>query len=51
MPRAVILNGTEVLRRYAVAWLYLAGFCVAEVWYALLPTHDQVAVAPWASTT
>jgi hypothetical protein len=50
VPRAVVPGGPEVFRRYAVAWLYLAGFCVAEICYALLPARDQVAVARWAST-
>jgi hypothetical protein len=40
----------EVFLRYAVAWLCLAVFCVAEIWYAFLPTHSKVAVARWAST-
>jgi hypothetical protein len=36
--------------RYAVAWLYLAGFVIAEVVYAALAPHDQSAVLQWAST-
>jgi hypothetical protein len=35
VPCAGVLSGTAVFRRYAVAWLYLAGFCVSELWYAL----------------
>jgi hypothetical protein len=34
----------------AVAWLYLAGFVVADVIYAALSPHDQAAVIGWAST-
>lgn len=40
----------SVLRRYAVAWLYLAGFSAAEIVYALLPRHDRAAVLRFAST-
>jgi hypothetical protein len=39
-----------LLARYAVAWLYLAGFIIAEVAYAGLPARDQSAVRRWAST-
>jgi hypothetical protein len=46
MPQAV----RRVFTRYAVTWLYLAGFCAAEAVYALLPAHDQAAVLAWAST-
>jgi len=35
---------------YAVAWLYLAGFVLAEVIYAALSPHDQAAVIGWAGT-
>jgi hypothetical protein len=37
--------------RYAVAWLYLAAVCAAEIAYALLPPSDQAAVLRWASTS
>jgi hypothetical protein len=43
VPRAVFTS-------YAVAWLYLAGFVLAEVAYAALSPHDQAAVIGWAST-
>ncbi len=36
--------------RYGIAWLYLAGFVVAELIYAALPSSDQSAVLQWAST-
>jgi hypothetical protein len=39
------------LTRYAVAWLYLAGFVIAELADAALPAHDQSAVLRWASTS
>jgi hypothetical protein len=34
MPRAAV---GLVFRRYAVAWLHLAAFCVVEISYELLP--------------
>jgi len=46
--RAVLTPRT--LARYAVAWCYLAAFCVAEIVYALLPGRDQTALLAWAST-
>ena len=39
-----------LLSRYAVAWAYLAGFVIAELSYAALPSGDQAAVLRWAST-
>lgn len=39
------------LARYAVAWLYLAGVCAAEITYALLPGRDRAALLAWASTS
>src|ERR1022692_824097 len=39
-----------LLGRYAVAWAYLAGFVIAELIYAALPSRDQAAVLRWAST-
>ena len=39
-----------LLSRYAVAWAYLAGFVIAELIYAALPSSDQTAVLRWAST-
>jgi len=36
--------------RYAVAWLYLAGFMIAESAFAALSPHDRSAVIAWAST-
>ena len=37
--------------RYAVAWLYLAAVCGAEIIYLLLPRHDRAALLGWASTS
>ena len=39
-----------LLSRYAVAWAYLAGFVVAELIYAALPSRDQAAALRWSST-
>src|ERR1022692_5109952 len=39
-----------LLSRYAVAWAYLAGFVIAELIHAALPSRDQAAVLRWAST-
>lgn len=36
---------------YAVAWTYLVAFVVAQLVYAALPAHDQVALVGWASTS
>jgi hypothetical protein len=44
------ISARALLARYAVAWLYLAGFVIAEVVYAALSPHDQSAVLQWAST-
>jgi hypothetical protein len=35
---------------YAAAWLYLAGFVLAEVIYAGLPPRGHAALTAWAST-
>jgi hypothetical protein len=43
-------SGRSLLTRYAVAWLYLAGFIITELAYAALSAHDQAAVLRWAST-
>jgi hypothetical protein len=40
-----------IFTSYAVAWVYLGGFIVAEVVYALLSPHDQAAYLTWASTS
>ncbi len=40
-----------IFTSYAVAWLYLGCFIVAEVIYALLPPQDQAAWLSWASTS
>jgi hypothetical protein len=40
-----------VFVRHAAAWLYLAGVCLAELVYVLLPQPDQAAVLRWASTS
>ena len=34
-----------------MTWLYLAGFCAAELISVLLPDRDQAAVLRWASTS
>jgi hypothetical protein len=39
-----------IFTSYAVAWLYLAGFVVAEAVYAGLSLRDQAALTSWAST-
>src|ERR1017187_5077677 len=44
------ISARTLVARYAVAWLYLAGFVIAEVVYAALAPHDQSAVLQWAST-
>jgi hypothetical protein len=44
------LPAGTLLRRYLVAWLYLAGLVVAEISYAALPAHDKSALLQWAST-
>ena len=43
VPRTIIAS-------YAVAWLYLAGFVVAAVVYAVVSPRDQAAITSWAST-
>jgi hypothetical protein len=48
MPRYAI---GAVFRRYAVTWIYLAGFCAADIVSSLLPDRDQRAVLGWASTS
>jgi hypothetical protein len=48
MPRHAI---GPVFRRYAVAWLYLIGFCAVEVSYELLSPGNQAALQRWASTS
>jgi hypothetical protein len=40
-----------LLTRYAVAWLYLIVFVLAELADAALPARDQAAVLHWASTS
>jgi hypothetical protein len=40
-----------LLTRYAVAWLYLMVFVLAELADAALPARDQAAVLHWASTS
>jgi hypothetical protein len=40
-----------VFTSYAVAWVYLGCFIVAEVIYALLSPQDQAALVSWASTS
>jgi hypothetical protein len=39
-----------IITSYAVAWLYLAGFVVAAVVYAVVSPRDQAAITAWAST-
>jgi hypothetical protein len=36
---------------YAVAWIFLVVFVIAELVYAVLPAHDQAALVGWASTS
>ena len=43
-------GGRQLFTRYAVAWVYLAVFCAAEIVYSLLSHHDQQAILAWAST-
>jgi membrane associated rhomboid family serine protease len=40
-----------IFTSYAVAWVYLAGFIVAQVIYAALSPHDQASYLAWASTS
>jgi hypothetical protein len=37
--------------RHAAAWIYLAGVCLAELVYVLLPPPDRAALLRWASTS
>ena len=39
-----------IFRSYAVAWLYLGAFIIAQVIYALLSPDRQTALIGWAST-
>ncbi len=39
------------VRRYPVAWSFLAGFLAMTIADALLPPHEASAVARWASTS
>jgi hypothetical protein len=50
LPPVTRLPVRTLLTRYAVAWVYLAGFIIAEVAYAALSPGDQSAVRQWAST-
>ena len=43
VPRTIVTS-------YAVAWLYLAGFVVAAVVYAVVSPRRQAALTAWAST-
>ena len=45
------LVSRTLFRRYAAAWLYLACVVAAELCFAALPRHDQVALLRWASTS
>jgi hypothetical protein len=40
-----------VLVRHAAAWIYLAGVCLAELGYVLLPQPDRAVLLRWASTS
>jgi hypothetical protein len=44
------IRGT-VFTSYAVAWVYLLGFIIAEIIYGLLSARDQDALTVWASTS
>jgi hypothetical protein len=48
MPRHSI---GRVFSRYAVTWLYLAGFSATMIVYTLLPDRDQATLLAWASTS
>jgi hypothetical protein len=48
MPRHSI---GRVFSRYAVTWLYLAGFSATMIVYTLLPDRDQATLVAWASTS
>jgi hypothetical protein len=48
MPRQFI---GQVLRRYAVAWLYVAAFTAVEIAYELLRARDRATFQAWASTS
>ena len=50
MVRIARLPARTLLRRYAVAWTYLAGFVLAEIADAALPRQDRAALMRWAST-
>jgi len=41
----------SLFSRYAVSWVFLAGVCVAEIVYVLLPAPDRAALLGWASTS
>lgn len=41
----------SVFSRYAVAWIYLAAVCAAEIAYVLLSPSDRATVLRWASTS
>ena len=40
-----------LFRRYAAAWLYLAGVVIAELCFAVMQRHDQEVLLHWASTS
>jgi hypothetical protein len=42
---------STLFRRYAAAWLYLAGVVAAELCYAALSRPEQAALLRWASTS
>ena len=44
------LSDRTLLTKYAVAWLYFAGFVIAESVFAALSPHDRSVVIGWAST-
>jgi hypothetical protein len=43
-PRAIFAS-------YAVAWIFLGMFVLADLTYSVLPVRDRAAVAGWASTS
>jgi hypothetical protein len=45
------LTPRALFRRYAAAWVYLAGVIVVGMGNAALPLHDQAVVLRWASTS
>lgn len=45
-----LADDRSLLTRYAVAWVYFAGFVIAESVFAALSPHNRSVVTGWAST-